>query len=181
MRLTRLLACTIAALLTASAAAAQSPNTGSLVVVAVDQSGAVMPGATVSVTNAQLGNRREAVTGGDGTVTITALPLTGTFTVAVAKTGFTTETVKQLALRGGETATVRVKLNATGGRSEVTVYGTSQGPRADPQIGRRFDSTRIDETPILGRKITSLPLFNAAFRPAKGTGDLFVNATYFVT
>ena len=53
--------------------------------------------------------------------------------------------------------------------------------RADPQIGRRNDSAQIDETPILGRKVTSLPLLNSAFRQGKGTGDLFVNATYFVT
>ena len=53
--------------------------------------------------------------------------------------------------------------------------------RADPQIGRRLDSAEIDETPILGRKLSSLPLFNSAFRQGKGTGDLFVNATYFVT
>jgi hypothetical protein len=47
-------------------------------------------------------------------------------------------------------------------------------------MGQRFDAERIQETPILGRKITSLPLLNSAFRPAKGTGDIFVNATYFV-
>jgi hypothetical protein len=29
--------------------------------------------------------------------------------------------------------------------------------------------------------VTTLPLLNSAFRQAKGTGDLFVNATYFVT
>ena len=40
---------------------------------------------------------------------------------------------------------------------------------------------QIDETPILGRKVTTLPLLNSAFRQGKGTGDLFVNATYFVT
>ena len=53
--------------------------------------------------------------------------------------------------------------------------------RADPQIGRRLDTRQIDEMPILGRKVTTLPLLNAAFRQAKGTGDLFVNQTYFVT
>ena len=53
--------------------------------------------------------------------------------------------------------------------------------RADAQIGRRLDSATIDETPILGRKVTTLPLFNSAFRQGKGTGDLFVNATYFIT
>src|SRR5205807_10191601 len=52
---------------------------------------------------------------------------------------------------------------------------------ADPQIGRRLDSLQIDETPVLGRKVTTLPLLNSAFRQAKGTGDLFVNQTYFVT
>jgi outer membrane receptor protein involved in Fe transport len=61
------------------------------------------------------------------------------------------------------------------------VYGTTNGVRSDPQISRRLDSQAIDETPILGRKITSLPLTNSAFRQGKGTGDLFVNATYFVT
>src|SRR5262249_58081085 len=32
-----------------------------------------------------------------------------------------------------------------------------------------------------GRKSTTLPLLNSAFRQGKGTGDLFVNATYFIT
>jgi hypothetical protein len=32
--------------------------------------------------------------------------------------------------------------------------------RADPQIGRRLESATVDEIPILGRKITTLPLFN---------------------
>ena len=63
----------------------------------------------------------------------------------------------------------------------MIVYGTTQGVRADAQIGRRLDDSTIDETPILGRKVTTLPLLNASFRQAKGTGDLFVNATYFVT
>src|SRR5204862_6206495 len=66
-------------------------------------------------------------------------------------------------------------------KAEVTVYGTAEGVRADPQIGRRLDGPQIDEVPILGRKVTTLPLLNAAFRQAKGTGDLFVNSTYFVT
>jgi len=86
-----------------------------------------------------------------------------------------------VTLRSGETATLKVKLLAGAQRAEITVYGTTEGVRADAQIGRRLDSSLIDETPILGRKVTTLPLLNSAFRQAKGTGDLFVNATYFVT
>src|SRR5207237_7877921 len=65
--------------------------------------------------------------------------------------------------------------------AEVTVYGTVQGVAAGPQIGSRLESSQIDDTPILGRKVSTLPLLNSAFRQAKGTGDLFVNQTYFVT
>src|SRR5262249_59182875 len=61
------------------------------------------------------------------------------------------------------------------------VYGRTAGVRADAQIGRRLDSQQIDETPILGRKVSTVPLLNSAFRSAKGTGDLFVNVTYCAT
>lgn len=50
-----------------------------------------------------------------------------------------------------------------------------------PQLGTRFDTEKLQETPVLGRKLTSLPLLNSAVRPARGTGDLFLNNTLFVT
>ena len=165
----------------ASPAHAQSPNTASLVVSVLDQTGAAVPGARVSVVNTATGAVRDVVSGAEGSVTIAALSLTGEYRVSVTRTGFTAEDISALTLRAGETATVKVKLVATGGTSEVTVYGTTQGVRADAPIGRRLDTTTIDETPILGRKVSTLPLFNSAFRQGKGTGDLFVNATYFVT
>jgi len=160
---------------------AQSPNTSSVVVVVVDQTGAVVNDAKVMVINQATGAVREATSRADGSATLSALSLTGTYSINVTKTGFTAEDVNDIALRAGETATVRVKVVASGGKTEVTVYGTTHGVRGDAQIGRRLDTETIDETPILGRKVTTLPLFNSAFRQGKGTGDLFVNATYFVT
>jgi hypothetical protein len=165
----------------ASSALAQSPNTAALVVFVADQTGAVVPDAKVTVANTGTGASRETTSGGDGSATIAALPLTGEYTVTVAKPGFTTEDVRGVVLRAGETASVRVKLVASGGKSEVTVYGTTEGVRTDPELGIRLDSRTIEETPIVGRKISALPLLNAAMRPAKGTGDLFMNSVYFVT
>ncbi|HEX2453451.1 MAG TPA: TonB-dependent receptor [Vicinamibacterales bacterium] len=162
-------------------ALAQTPNTSSIVVVAVDQTGGIVSDAKIAVVNSATGATREVMSGSDGTASIAGLPLTGTYAINVSKPGFTADDVKGLTLRAGETATVRVKLFASGGETQVTVFGTTQGVRADPQIGRRMDSPAIDETPILGRKIGNLPLFNSAFRQGKGTGDLFVNTTYFIT
>jgi hypothetical protein len=160
---------------------AQSPNTSSMIVVVIDQNGAVVPGAKVSVVNAATGALREVISGADGSTNISALSLTGTYTVTVSKDGFGNEELKDITLRSSETATLKVTLSVGSQKTEVTVYGTSDGVRADAQIGRSLDSPTIDETPILGRKVTTLPLLNSAFRQAKGTGDLFVNATYFVT
>ena len=161
--------------------AAQSPNTASAIVVVQDQNGAVIPGATVSVVNRATGAIRNAVSGDDGTATFSALSLTGTYTISVSKDGFGREELKDVSLRSGEAATFTVKLLVGSEKAEVTVYGTTEGVRSDPQIGRRLDSPQIDETPILGRKTSSLPLLNSAFRQGKGTGDLFVNQTYFIT
>jgi hypothetical protein len=162
-------------------AAAQSPNTASMIVDVADQAGAVVTDAKVSVVNNATGDVREVSSGSDGKAVVQALPLNGTYTVSVSKTGFGNEEIKDISLRSGETATVKVKLLVGSEKAEVTIFGTTEGVRADPPIGLRFDSAQIDQTPILGRKVTTLPLLNSAFRQGKGTGDLFVNATYFIT
>jgi Carboxypeptidase regulatory-like domain len=167
--------------LAAISAFAQSPNTASMVVVVEDQNGAMVKDAKVSVVNDATGASREMATGADGSATIPALSLTGTYTVSVSKDGFAAEQRKDIALLSGETATIRVTMAVGSSKNEVTVVGTAAGVRASPQIGLPLETKQINETPILGRKVTSLPLLNSAFRQGKGTGDLFVNSTYFIT
>ncbi len=160
---------------------AQSPNTATIIVMVADQNGAVVKDAKVSLTNTATGARREAVSGDDGNATFPALSLTGTYTVTISREGFGNEERTGLTLRSGETASVKVTLVPGSQSAEVTVYGTAEGVRADPQIGLPLRAEQIDETPILGRKASALPLLNSAFRQGKGTGDLFVNQIYFIT
>ncbi|HSD47927.1 MAG TPA: TonB-dependent receptor [Pyrinomonadaceae bacterium] len=162
-------------------AAAQSPNTATMIVIVLDQSGAVVKDANVTVLNSATGDSREATTGDDGSATFAALSLTGSYKVTVSRQGFGNEERNDLTLRSGETATLRVTLLAGSQNAEVTVFGTTEGVRADPQIGLPLQSEQINEAAILGRKMTTLPLLNSAFRQGKGTGDLFVNQTYFIT
>jgi len=161
--------------------AAQSPNTSSLTVLVVDQSDALIKDAKVVVTNTATGASREGISDAVGSVTIAALPLTGNYTVRVSKAGFADEQAKDIALRAGETAIVKVKMVVGTSTSEVTVFGTAEGVRADPEIGISLETAQIDDTPIVGRKLSSISLLNSAFRQAKGTGDLFVNQTYVAT
>jgi hypothetical protein len=160
---------------------AQSPDSASIVVLVTDQNGAMVSDATVTITNTATGATRGGTSDRVGATTLSLLPLTGAYKIAVVKPGFTAEAVPDLTLRAGETATVKVKLFVSPTKSDVTVYGTTEGVHGDPRIGKRLDSPTINEIPILGRKLTTVPLFSSAFRQGKGTGDLFVNATYFVT
>ncbi|HTH52230.1 MAG TPA: TonB-dependent receptor, partial [Pyrinomonadaceae bacterium] len=158
----------------------QSPNTAALTITVVDPNDAVVPGVEVQVINSATGIARE-VTSGESSITIAGLSVSGSYTIKVTKAGFTADDVTGIVLRAGETSSVKIKLTVAGGKSEVTVLGTAEGVRYDPQIGRLVDSKQIDETPVLGRKFSTIPLLNSAFRQGKGTGDLFVNQTYFIT
>jgi hypothetical protein len=168
-------------LLIALPLAAQSPNTATLIVDVTDETGAHVSGAKVAVVNSATGAVREVSSDNGGTAAFPALSVTGTYLVTVSKAGFGSEERNDVALRAGEIATLKVKLLVGAAAAEVAVYGTAEAVRADPQLGRRLEWKQIDETPILGRKITTLPLLDSSFRQGKGTGDLFVNATYFVT
>jgi hypothetical protein len=159
----------------------QSPNTSALVVTVVDQNDAVVPGVNITVQNIDTHSSRDAVSNSDGSVTVAGLPVSGHYHVSVNKPGFAAQDVPDLTLRAGETASVKIRLAVAGGSSEVTVFGTTEGVRSDAQIGRTLEKKEIEETPILGRKFSFLPLLNSAFRSGKGTGDLFVNQVYFIT
>src|SRR5262245_59125360 len=105
----------------------QTPNTAALVVAVSDGSGAPVAEARISVASAAIGSAREVASGRDGWVTIPALPVCAVYSLSVAKAGFATEGVTEIALRAGETATVGVRLIPIGGTSDVVTYGTATG------------------------------------------------------
>jgi hypothetical protein len=88
-----------------------------------DQTGAVVAGASVIAVNSATGATRDVISGADGSATITGLSLTGTYAIRVNKTGFSDEVITDLALRAGETATVKV--------SRVAIAAT---PRCSPTV-----------------------------------------------
>jgi hypothetical protein len=51
----------------------------------------------------------------------------------------------------------------------------------EPQLGDRLGSVQLEQTPLLNRRITYLPLLNAANRPALNQGDVFMNQNLFTT
>lgn len=66
--------------------------------------------------------------------------------------------------------------------TKVAVTGTVGEVRTDqPQLGDLLQSKQILDVPLLNRRITYLPLLNAANRPALNQGDAFMNENLFTT
>jgi len=128
------------------AALAQPPAPGTLKVTVVDQTGAVIVGATVTVAGAEDVTRAASLspvkTEDAGVATISALPL-GRYTVQAEFPGFETRVLKDVRVRSGENKQVAVlpiqKLEA-----EVTVAQDKQAAAADPH-GKSFGTVLTRE------------------------------------
>jgi hypothetical protein len=162
--------------------AAQTPDTATLHGSVVDQTHAGIAGAEVTVTNMLTGLHRTAVTNGTGNFYMGGLPIAGSYGASAEKDGFASTHLDGISLVGGSTADIELQLNVAGGQTQVTVTGAVSEPRTDqPQLGIHLDAAQIQDTPLYGRKLTYLPLLNAANRPAVNQGDIFMNQNLFTT
>jgi hypothetical protein len=121
------------------------------------------------------------LTDGSGQYSFNGVALTGSYVVTASASSFQTLERKDIQLRAGITAVLDFTLGVSGQKTEVNVYGTTETlPTESDQPGTRLDVERIQNTPILNRKITSLPLLDSQVRESHTTGDLFINETLFV-
>src|SRR5258708_10942342 len=94
-----------------------------------DASGAVVPGATVTIENVNTGFRRELKTDGSGFFRFTVLPL-GKYDLKATATGFHTETRNGIVVDAGSIATLNLTLLV--GPNIDTVEVTSSAPVVEP-------------------------------------------------
>jgi hypothetical protein len=170
------------ALVSLSSLTAQTPDTATVHGRVLDPSRAPAVGVSVKVTNSLTNAVRFAQTDDSGNFTLAGLPIAGSYTIAASKTGFADSKVENLTLAGGTTADIAVELNVAKTQVQVTVTGVPGEIRTDSsQLGDRLDGRQMEETPLPNRRITFLPLLNAANRPAINQGDVFMNENLFTT
>jgi Carboxypeptidase regulatory-like domain len=147
------LAALFLALLVAVPALAQ---TGQINGVITDDSGAVVPGATVKAVEVATGLPRSTVTGADGRYTFTSLRPT-TYDITAELTGFRTSQRKGVRLQANENLTVNFAIELGALAETVTVAGES--PTVDVTssvLSEVVDSRRIVELPLNGRDAAKL-------------------------
>ena len=168
--------------LLAACAAAQTPDTATIHGHVVDASHAPVAGVAITVSNTQTNLQRKTNTDSDGNFSLAGLPIAGKYNLDAAKQGFAGSHVEDLTLAGGATVDLNLQLSVAAGETQVVVTGLADEVRTDePQLGERLTAQQMESTPLLDRKITYLPLLNAANRPAINQGDVFMNEDMFTT
>jgi hypothetical protein len=143
----------VLAVLAAGPALAQ---TGQINGVVTDNSGAVVPGATVKAVEQATGLPRETVTGADGRYVFTAMRPTS-YDITAELQGFQTQQRKGILLQANQNLTVNIALELGTLAETVTVAGES--PVVDvtsSTISEVVDSKRIVELPLNGRDAATL-------------------------
>jgi hypothetical protein len=136
----------LAALIAAPAWA--QTQVGTLFGTVTDTSGAVIPGAEVSVENVSTGLKRDGRTDKTGEYQLVGLP-TGRYTLRVEKEGFQTEVREGIALSPG--AAIGINLSLVVGRLSVHVT-------VEASVSRLDTSTTAIGGMIVERSLTALPL-----------------------
>ena len=130
----------------ASPGAAQI-QTGSIIVKAIDDQGAVIPGVTVSITSPVLPRELVGVTDSSGIYQVPGLSI-GTYRVRTALQGFQTVIREDILVRQGQTATVEIGMKVSSLAEEVTVKGES--PVVDTRSANvkvNLDKLLLENTP----------------------------------
>src|ERR1700679_1967471 len=128
-------------------------DTGTLNGTTVDSSGALLPGASVTVANTGTGATVNLKSNGVGEFSASALPF-GTYTVTAMAAGFGTTTTTDVVLNVGAAVHVTLKLSASGATETVTVTGTATSVNTESAVsGETFNSKQVENLPVNGRDV----------------------------
>jgi hypothetical protein len=156
----------VVVILLASTAAAAQQTTGSVAGRVTDETGAAVPGATITASNAAIGFVRATVSDEEGIYRLTALPV-GLYDLVVELSGFTRIEHIAVTVNVSNVTDVDVTVQVAGVAETVTVTGaTPLVSRSSSSLGQVVDLAYIEGLPLNGRQFANL----AATVPGVGLG-----------
>ena len=152
-----LFACLPLLLLLASPAQAQV-YTGSITGLIQDPSGAVVPNASVVLTDTTKGLKYSATTDSSGRYVLRSLPPSA-YSIRVEASGFRSDVQSSIVLEVNQNLTLNVSLQV--GATRETVEVSAQPPALateDAVTGQSLNRTFINDLPLVGRSVFDLAL-----------------------
>lgn len=158
------------ALLLCAAFAFAQGTTSTATGVVTDPTGAIVPGATVVLTNQGTSYARTVQTTSAGLYVFDAIPV-GDYSISVAKTGFRTFRSRNNVVTIGQPMTVNVKLRVGTASQEVSVNASAElvQTSSSGNFGNIVNQRTIQQLPIVGTRGRN-PLDLDVFQPGVITG-----------
>ncbi len=149
----------VAMLLSFSLTAFAQTSRGTVSGTVTDQAGAVVPGASVTLTNTETTVSRTTTTNGDGVYRFDAVDL-GNYTVNITAANFGEVTKTNITVQANQTADVPASLQP--GSQQVTVDVSAEAGQLlqteAPVRGGNIEARKITELPFAGRNPVALAL-----------------------
>ena len=131
-------------------------DTGSIVGVVRDKSGAIIPGSKVAVTNVRTGQVFEVQTNGAGEYEVPGLPAS-VYKVVVEHDGFKSRVIDHVVLYATDHRAVDATLDVGQVSEQVTVTAETLSVNTQTsESGTTIDSTEVQNLPVNGRDFTNL-------------------------
>src|SRR5882672_8701143 len=130
---------------------------GSIQGVVTDPQGAVIPGATITLTDKQTNRALTATSHGSGIFNFNALP-PSTYTVLAEKTGFKKKAIDNYSFIAEQANALNLQLDL-GGTTETVTVSADQIPAMDTEtasINGTITSSQIEHMPSFGRDVFQL-------------------------
>ncbi|HYT77364.1 MAG TPA: carboxypeptidase-like regulatory domain-containing protein, partial [Vicinamibacterales bacterium] len=162
---------------------------GSIGGVVSDQSGALVPGATITITNVDRKTSDTVVANESGLYTKERL-IPGTYEVKAELQGFKTAVFSGVRVSVDTQTKLNIKLDLGSVAESVTVAGYSPVLKSDrADVASTFDSKQITDLPVLDRNFTKFILLtpgtqqlqwqHAASENPQGSTQTMVNGQHF--
>ena len=152
-------------------------TTGDMAGTVTDTSGAVVPNATVAITNTDKNTViRTAKTGNDGNFSAPLLPI-GTYSVTVDAPGFQKYTKSGIILNVGDKLTINAQLQVGSTGQEVTVQAsTNEVQMQSPQASDLISGTQVRQLALNGRNWEQLVTLSPGVSDSGNSDQLYVGA-----
>jgi hypothetical protein len=133
-----------------------------------DQTGAIVPGAAVTLTDRSTGVARHTAANGSGNFAFISLN-PGTYRITATENGFVTVVQDNIVVTVDQTTIVNLALRAGSATQVVTVKGSADlAESTNSTVGQLISAETIDRVPLLTRDVYDLVQLSPGVTPANG-------------
>ncbi len=144
---------------------AQDTSTGTIIGTVTDPTGAVIPGATVTVTDTGSKTKFTTVSNKDGHFVLPNIP-PGSYNVTAGKTGFSTDSIPGLTISVGTQTTANFKMAVGAESTTVEVQASNADLQTmNASVSQTVDPVMVNSLPAINRDVSQFAAFQPGVTP----------------